>query len=143
VLEPARSGGNADTLVHHPLADVEVSVNPLLEVLVLCEALACETGAVRVSMLSWFPVHVCRFRGLFSNLFALFLPPCSQFPLHVPFICESERYSVVCIYEKYRGTKQKEAYVKPVDLFMPARIVETVGAKSARGDWMRRKRVAY
>lgn len=45
MLEVAAGGGDADALVHDPLADVEVRVDPLLDVLVVGDLVGVETGA--------------------------------------------------------------------------------------------------
>ena len=51
MLEIARRRGDADRLVHHPLADVQVGVDPFLDVLVLGDLLGGETGPGCVSLL--------------------------------------------------------------------------------------------
>lgn len=49
MLKVSRGSGQANRLVHDPLADVEVGVDPLLEVFVLGELVGGETGAGCVS----------------------------------------------------------------------------------------------
>lgn len=45
MLEPPAGGRDADRLVHHPLADVEVRVDPLLDVFVVGDLVGVETGS--------------------------------------------------------------------------------------------------
>lgn len=45
MLEPAAGGGDGDGLVHDPLADVEVGVDPFLDVFVVGDLVGVETGA--------------------------------------------------------------------------------------------------
>lgn len=45
MLEPAAGGGDGDGLVHDPLADVEVRVDPFLDVFVVGDLVGVETGA--------------------------------------------------------------------------------------------------
>lgn len=49
MLEVSRGSSDANRLVHHPLADIEVGIDPFLKVLVLCELLGGETGPGCVS----------------------------------------------------------------------------------------------
>lgn len=48
-LKVAGGAQNRNRLVHHPLADAEVAIDPLLEVLVIGDFVGVETGAVKDS----------------------------------------------------------------------------------------------
>lgn len=99
------SGCRSDTnrLVHHPLADIEVGINPLLQILVLCELLGGKTGPGCVSSLVF---SSC----LFSLVFVCRCFGCSQ---------EGRKG------KSSRSMNGGRAHVKPVLRFMPARMVET------------------
>lgn len=45
MLEPPAGGRDSDRLVHHPLADVEVRVDPLLNIFVVGDLVGLETGS--------------------------------------------------------------------------------------------------
>lgn len=44
-LEPAAAAGEGYRVVHDHLADVEVAVEPFLDVFIVCDGLGSETGA--------------------------------------------------------------------------------------------------
>ena len=58
-LEPARGTHHGNRLVHDPLADAEIVINPPLDVLVIRDLFGFETGAINIPHARDPPCRVC------------------------------------------------------------------------------------
>lgn len=116
MLKPPTRRGDGDGLIHDPFADVEVGVDPFLDVFVVRYLVGVETGAgAQMGVVSPVVSGVCgverererRERGGRGGSCVLRVVCC-----------------VWCV-DAGRGREYGNTHVKPVDLFIPARIVET------------------